>query len=271
MKTAQRRRDSARIVDGDLSTSSVAGGDHSALIAGMIEISTRSCGGVGRPSDNRDSVVDRRGRHGLMWLGCDVSWGAWLEQIVQFADVVEHDFDLFLEALLTRRGSQDVRGPVEAAIAKLVPVGILACWILGGAVLILAISRGMASPVSPITDELKAIPEVQTVREKGYEIWFYRSPPNTRYQHWVLEARKFGRDHRHRNKGLATAMLLCATRLTQCRALTTSGRTNQGAKFFEKNRLRLRRNGVELHDGGHDALVVLPFSNRTAHGQAARG
>lgn len=173
-------------------------------------------------------------------------------------------------------------------------MGILAFWILGGAVLILVISWGMASPMSPITDELKAIPEVQTVREKGYEIWFYRSPPNTRYQHWVLEARKFGRakahlsadfiaakqclyianvcvDHRHRNKGLATAMLLCATRLTQCRALTTSGRTNQGAKFFEKNRLRLRRNGVELHDGGHDALVVLPFSNRTAHGQAARG
>ena len=44
-------------------------------------------------------------------------------------------------------------------------------------------------------------------------------------------------------------MLLCATRLTQTgRALTTSGRTRQGAKFFEKNRLRLSRHGVELHD-----------------------
>jgi hypothetical protein len=150
-------------------------------------------------------------------------------------------------------------------------VGILACWILGGAVLILAISWGIASPMSTITDELKAIPEVQKVYEEGYEIWFHRSPPNTRYQQWVLEARKLGRgkahlsadfitakqclyianvyvDQRHGNKGLATAMLLCATRLTQCRALTTSGRTNQGAKFFEKNRLRLSRHGVELHD-----------------------
>ncbi len=150
-------------------------------------------------------------------------------------------------------------------------MGILACWILGGAVLVLALSRGMASPMSTITDELKAIPEVQKVYEEGYEIWFYRSPPNTHYQKWVLEARKLGRakahlsadfitakqclyianvcvDQRHGNKGLATAMLLCATRLTQCRALTTSGRTNQGAKFFEKNRLRLSRHGVELRD-----------------------
>jgi hypothetical protein len=149
------------------------------------------------------------------------------------------------------------------------PVAIFACGILCGAVLILAISWGIASPMSTITDELKAIPEVQKVYEEGYEIWFYRSPPNTRYQQWVLEARKLGRrkarlsadfitakqclyianvcvDQRHGNKGLATAMLLCATRLTQCRALTTSGRTNQGAKFFEKNRLRLSRHGVEL-------------------------
>jgi hypothetical protein len=150
-------------------------------------------------------------------------------------------------------------------------VGILACWILGGAVLILAISWSRARPMSTISGELKAIPEVQRVYEEGYEIWFYRSPPNARYQQWVLEARKLGRgkahlsadfitakqclyianvyvDQRHGNKGLATAMLLCATRLTQCRALTTSGRTNQGTKFFEKNRLRLSGHGVELHD-----------------------
>jgi len=154
-------------------------------------------------------------------------------------------------------------------------VEILAYWVLGGAIggaaLIVVISRGMASPMSPIAEELKAIPEVQKVYGEGYEIWFYRCPPNTRYQHWVLEARKHGRgkahlsadfiaakqclyianvcvDQGHGKKGLATAMLLCATRLTQCRALTTSGRTNQGAKFFEKSRLRLRRHGVELHD-----------------------
>ena len=152
-----------------------------------------------------------------------------------------------------------------------IPVGILACCIFGGAVLILAISWGMASPMSTITDELKTIPEVQKVYDEGYEIWFYRSPPNTRYRQWVLEARKLSRakahlsadfitakeclyianvcvDERHGNKGLATAMLLCATRLTKCRTLTTSGRTNQGARFFEKNRLRLSRDGVELHD-----------------------
>jgi len=160
-----------------------------------------------------------------------------------------------------------------------IPVAILACWILGGAVLILAISWGLAvaSPMSPITDELKAIPEVQKVYDEGFEIWFYRCPPKTRYQHWVLEARKLGRakahlsadfipakqclyianvcvDQQHGNKGLATAMLLCATRLTQCRAVTTSGRTKQGAKFFEKNRLCLSRNGVELRDGAMTRL-----------------
>jgi len=112
---------------------------------------------------------------------------------------------------------------------------------------------------------------VQKVYGQGYEIWFYRCPPNTRYQHWVLEARKRGRgrahlsadfiaarhclyianvcvDQKHGKQGLATAMLLCATRLTQCRSLTTSGRTNDGAKFFEKSRSRLSRHGVELHD-----------------------
>lgn len=153
-------------------------------------------------------------------------------------------------------------------------MGILSYWVLGGAIgaaLIVVISWSMASPMSPIAEELKAIPEVQKVYGEGYEIWFYRSPPKTRYQHWVLEARKQGRskahlsadfiaakqclyianvcvDQGHGNKGLATAMLICATRLTQCRALTTSGRTNQGAKFFEKNRLRLSSHGVELHD-----------------------
>lgn len=143
--------------------------------------------------------------------------------------------------------------------------------------LVLAISWGMASPMSAIPDELKAIPEVQKVYDEGYEIWFYRCPPNTRYQHWVLKVRKLGRakahlsadfisakqclyianvsvDQRHRNKGLATAMLLCATRLTQCHALTTSGRTNQGVKFFEKSRSRLSRHGVELHDGAVASL-----------------
>jgi hypothetical protein len=152
----------------------------------------------------------------------------------------------------------------------------LAYWALGGAIgggvaLLLVITWCMTSGMSPIAEELKAIPEVQKVYAEGYEIWFYRSEPNTRYQHWVLEARKRGRgkahlsadfitakhclyianvcvDQGHGNKGLATAMLLCATRLTECRMLTTSGRTNQGAKFFEKNRSRLSRHGVELHD-----------------------
>jgi hypothetical protein len=156
-----------------------------------------------------------------------------------------------------------------------VPVGILAYWAfsgaIGGAALILAIAWGMASPMSPIAEELKAIPEVQKVYEEGYEIWFYRAPPHARYQHWVLEARKHGRgrahlsadfiaakqclyianvcvDQGHGNQGLATAMLLCATRLTQCRVLTTSGRTDQGTRFFEKNRLPLSQHGVELQD-----------------------
>jgi hypothetical protein len=153
-------------------------------------------------------------------------------------------------------------------------VGILAYWLLGGAVgatLIVVILCGMARPMLPIAEELKAIPEMQKVYEKGYEIWFYRYPPSARYQHWVLEDRKHGRgkahlsadfiaarqclyianvcvDQGHGNQGLATAMLLCAARLTQCRTLTTSGRTNQGAKFFEKNRFCLSHHGVELRD-----------------------
>ncbi len=151
---------------------------------------------------------------------------------------------------------------------------ILTYWVLGGAIggaALMVVSWCMASPMSPIAEELKDIPEVQGVYGQGYEIWFYRAPPNARYQQWVLETRKHGRskahlsadfiaakqclyianvcvDQGHGKKGLATAMLLCATRLTQCRALTTSGRTNQGARFFEKTRLRLRRHGVELHD-----------------------
>jgi hypothetical protein len=156
-----------------------------------------------------------------------------------------------------------------------IPVGILAYWVLGGAVggaaLIVVVSWCMPGAMSPIAEELKAIPEVQKVYGEGYEIWFYRSPPNARYEKWVLEARKHGRgkahlsadfiaakqclyianvcvDQGHGNKGLATAMLICATRMTQCRVLTTSGRTNQGAKFFETNRLRLSQHGVELHD-----------------------
>jgi hypothetical protein len=163
----------------------------------------------------------------------------------------------------------------EIAVGNLAYWAPLAYWVLGGAMggaaLILVISRAMTSPMSPIAEELKAIPEVQKVYAEGYEIWFYRDPPNTRYEHWVLEARKRGRakahlsadylaakqclyianvcvDQGHGNKGLATAMLLSATRLTQCRTLTTSARTNQGARFFEKNRLRLSDHGVELQD-----------------------
>jgi hypothetical protein len=151
----------------------------------------------------------------------------------------------------------------------------LAYWALGGAIggaaLIAVISRGMASAMSPIAEELKAIPEVQKVYAEGYEIWLYCSPRYSRYQQWVLEVRKRGRgkahlsadlivatqclyianvcvDPGHGNQGLATAMLLCAARLTQCRALTTSGRTSHGARFFEKNRSRLSHYGVELRD-----------------------
>ena len=82
-----------------------------------------------------------------------------------------------------------------------IPVGISCLlgsrWYHRRSRVILAISWGMASSMSPIAEELKAIPEVQKVCDEGYEIWFYRSQPNTRYQQWFLEARKHGRGKAH--------------------------------------------------------------------------
>ena len=109
-----------------------------------------------------------------------------------------------------------------------IPVEILACWILGGAVLILAISWGIASPMSTITDELKAIPEVQKVYEQGYEIWFYRSPPNTRYQHWVLEARKLGRGKATPFRRFHNGQRVSLHRERVCRPAAREQRTGHG-------------------------------------------
>lgn len=138
---------------------------------------------------------------------------------------------------------------------------MLAYWVIGGAVggaaVILVISWRMVSPMSPIAEELKAIPEVQKVYGEGYEIWYYHSPLNARYERWVLEARKHHRakahlsadfiearqclyianvcvDQGHGNKGLATAMLLCATRLTQCRASPRPDGPTKGPSFLRR-------------------------------------
>ena len=52
----------------------------------------------------------------------------------------------------------------------------------------------------------------------------------------------------HGNRGVGTALLVCAARRTACEVLTTSSRTRQGAAFFAKNRATLKRYGVETAD-----------------------
>ncbi len=126
-------------------------------------------------------------------------------------------------------------------------------------------------PLIPVGAEARAMPEVAAVCGQGYEITYRRHLPGKGRGKWLFQVFLKGRargyldadfmegqrwlyvenvyvDDRHGNRGLATALLLCAARTTGCVVMTTSARTRQGARFFEKNRAVLTKYGVELRE-----------------------
>ena len=130
------------------------------------------------------------------------------------------------------------------------------------------LSRGLLRPVD---DEARAVAEVANVYRQGYEILYRRGRPAHGREKWLWYVRRDGRtwgyldadcmdakrwlyvenvyvDGRHGDRGLGTALLLCAVTLTRCNLVTTSGRTRQGARFFTKNRAVLQKYGIELRD-----------------------
>jgi hypothetical protein len=126
-------------------------------------------------------------------------------------------------------------------------------------------------PLLPIGASLKTLPQVKHVTRLGYEIVYRAFPASKRYQKWTFVARRngwpLGRldvdfieagrwlyvenicvEDNHGNKGLGAALLVCAAKTTACDVLTTSGRTAQGARFFDRMRPILQQCGVELRD-----------------------
>jgi hypothetical protein len=153
----------------------------------------------------------------------------------------------------------------------LTPVVMLAGLILGAlsaAGLHRLLTRG---PLRPAGAEARAVAEVEHAYGQGYEVVYRRGLPAWGREKWLCYARRDGRtcgyldadympdknwlfvenvyvDDRHGDRGLATALLLCAARLTGCRLVTTSGRTRQGVRFFDKTRPVLQKYGIELRD-----------------------
>jgi hypothetical protein len=124
-------------------------------------------------------------------------------------------------------------------------------------------------PRCPAGADARAVPEVDHVYRQGYEIVYRRGRPAGQSEKWIfcilLRGRTCGYldvdrvaakdwlyvenvyvDDRHGNRGLALALLLCATTTTGCRVLTTSSRTRQGARFFTKARAVLQKYGVDM-------------------------
>jgi hypothetical protein len=130
------------------------------------------------------------------------------------------------------------------------------------------LSRG---PLRPVDDEARAVAEVAHVYRQGYEILYRRGRPSSRREKCLCYARRDGRtwgyldadymddkrwlyvenvyvDDRHGDRGLGTALLLSAVKMTGATLVTTSGRTRQGVRFFEKKRPVLAKYGIELRD-----------------------
>ena len=126
-------------------------------------------------------------------------------------------------------------------------------------------------PLRPVGDEARAVAEVENAYRQGYEILYRRGLPSGGREKWLCYARRDGRtwgyidadymrgkhwlyvenvyvDGRHGDRGLATALLLSAARLTGCSLVTTSGRMRPGVRFFEKSRALLETYGIELRD-----------------------
>jgi len=123
----------------------------------------------------------------------------------------------------------------------------------------------------PIGGRLRLLAEAAAVAAMGYEIVFRRARASKTCQRYAFWARHSGRTvgrldvdfiesrkwlyvaniyvvETHGNRGVGTALLVCAARRTACTVLTTSSRTRRGAAFFAKNRETLKRYGVEMAD-----------------------
>jgi hypothetical protein len=126
-------------------------------------------------------------------------------------------------------------------------------------------------PLYPIDEEVRAITEVAAVYQQGYEIKYRQRLPSSKREKWLfyvfrnrqawgyldadfmaaknwLYVENVYVDDRHGNKGLATALLLCAAKTTRCSIVTTSARTRQGVRFFAKTRGVLQQYGIDLRD-----------------------
>jgi hypothetical protein len=126
-------------------------------------------------------------------------------------------------------------------------------------------------PLRPAGDQVRVVTEVEHAYGQGYELLYRRGLPARGREKWLCYVRRDGRtwgyldadfmpdkhwlfvenvyvDPRHGDRGLATALLLCAARLTGCRLVTTSGRTRQGVRFFARSRAVLEKYGIELRD-----------------------
>jgi hypothetical protein len=126
-------------------------------------------------------------------------------------------------------------------------------------------------PLCPISDRIRAIPEADKVLERGYQICFRQGPASKTSKRWTFTAHLRNRTvgclevdfieassrlfvanvyvvESHGNRGLGTALLLCAAKTTDCRVVTSSSRTRQGVGFFAKARLVLKGYGVEMRD-----------------------
>lgn len=123
----------------------------------------------------------------------------------------------------------------------------------------------------PIGRLLRRLDETKAVAEMQYEIVFRLVRAAKAYRRYAFCALRGGRTvgrldvdfiasrkwlyvanihvvEAHGNRGVGTALLVCAARRTACEVLTTSSRTRQGAAFFAKNRATLKRYGVETAD-----------------------
>jgi hypothetical protein len=168
---------------------------------------------------------------------------------------------------------------VGAAVAAVLVTLCHAAELTALALIVGAVVGGLAAhglhglltrgPLRPAGDEARALAEVAAVYQQGYEVWYRVGRPSRQRERWLLYVRRKGRtwgyldvdhmpakhwlyvenvyvDDRHGNRGLATALLLCAASATGCRIMTTSARTRQGTRFFAKNRAVLQKYGVEL-------------------------
>jgi len=105
----------------------------------------------------------------------------------------------------------------------------------------------------------------------GYDIVLQQAPPLQRFVRFAFAAKHQGREvgrlevdcigdekrlyvqnifvaAAHRRRGVGAALIMAATKTTNCAVVTTSGRTGDGASFFEEMRPRLKRCNAELRD-----------------------